>query len=92
MTATASGAGRLRRWPSIPADAIVDPTGAGDVFLATLFAARFQPRLIRGRADRHLDLRLAAAAASLVLERPGLLGVPDRVALRDRVARTSSGT
>ena len=90
MTATASGAGRMRRWPSLEADVIVDPTGAGDVFLATLFAARLEPRLIGGRTDLHLDLRLAAAAASLVLEGPGLLGVPDREALRARVTRMPS--
>ena len=91
MTATPAGVGRMRRWPSLQADLIVDPTGAGDVFLATLFAARLEPRLIGGRSDRHLDLRLAAAAASLVLERSGLHGVPDREAIRRRVARQPSG-
>ena len=90
MTAAASGAIDLRRWPGIPADALVDATGAGDVFLAAMLAARLEPRLIGGSADGHRDLRLAAAAASLVIERPGLYGVPDRAALRARVARTPS--
>ena len=89
MTATTSGARGMRWWPSLRPDAVIDPTGAGDVFLATLLAARLEPRLLGGRKDLHLDLRLGAAAASLVLERQGLLGVPDRESLRRRVARTS---
>ncbi len=77
---------RLRHYPSIHSRDAVDPTGAGDVFLAALAAARVQPRLVGGRIGQGLDLLLAAAAASLVLEGPGLLGVPDRAAVRRRMA------
>jgi sugar/nucleoside kinase (ribokinase family) len=69
---------RLRHYPAVPSEALVDPTGAGDVFLAALTAARVQPRLVGGRIGQGMDLLLAAAAASLVLERKGLLGVPSR--------------
>jgi sugar/nucleoside kinase (ribokinase family) len=78
-------AGHRRTWPAIPSPAPVDPTGAGDTFLATVFAARVEPRLIGGRRDGGWDLRLGAAAASLVCEAPGLLGVPDRQAIARRM-------
>jgi sugar/nucleoside kinase (ribokinase family) len=76
----------LRHYPAIPSHAAVDPTGAGDVFLAALAAARIEPRLVGGRIGQGFDLLLAAAAASLVLEGPGLLGVPIRDAVRRRMA------
>jgi sugar/nucleoside kinase (ribokinase family) len=75
----------MARWPGIPPDRIVDPTGAGDVFLAGLLAARVEPRLVGGRLEPRLDFRLAAAVASLVLEGPGLTGVPDRASVRRRL-------
>ncbi|MHB8460111.1 MAG: PfkB family carbohydrate kinase [Candidatus Limnocylindrales bacterium] len=81
----------MRRWPGIPPAAIVDPTGAGDVFLAALLAARVEPRLVGGRLGAQLDLRLAAAAASLVLEGPGLAGVPTREAVKRRIAELPRG-
>lgn len=77
---------RLRHYPAIRSVAPVDPTGAGDVFLAALAAARIQPRLVGGKLAQGLDLLLGAAAASLVLEGPGLHGVPDRAAIRRRMA------
>jgi sugar/nucleoside kinase (ribokinase family) len=77
---------RLRHYPAIRSVAPVDATGAGDVFLAALAAARIQPRLVAGKLAQGLDLLLAAAAASLVLEGPGLHGVPDRAAIRRRMA------
>ena len=76
----------LRHYPAVPSHAAVDPTGAGDVFLAALAAARIEPRLVGGRIGQGFDLLLAAAAASLVLEGPGMLGVPQRDAVRDRMA------
>jgi sugar/nucleoside kinase (ribokinase family) len=81
---------RLRHYPAIPSRAIVDPTGAGDVFLAALAAVHIEPRLVGGRIGQGLDLLVAAAAASLVLEGPGLHGVPRRDAVRARMtaART----
>jgi hypothetical protein len=75
----------MARWPGIPPTRIVDPTGAGDVFLAGLLAARVEPRLIGGGRRPRLDLRLAAAVASLVLEGPGLTGVADRAAIARRL-------
>jgi sugar/nucleoside kinase (ribokinase family) len=80
------GSLHLRHYPAVRSHRTVDPTGAGDVFLAALAAARIQPRLVRGRIGQGLDLLLAAAAASLVLEGPGLHGVPSRDAVRRRMA------
>jgi sugar/nucleoside kinase (ribokinase family) len=79
---------RRRTWPAIPADHVVDTTGAGDTFLAGVFAARVEPRLVGGRTEGSWDLRLGAAAASLVCEAPGLDGVPTRAAVARRMART----
>ena len=78
----------LRHYPAIPSRVTVDPTGAGDVFLAALAAARIEPRLVGGRIGQGFDLLLAAAAASLVLEGPGMFGVPMRDAVRQRMAET----
>lgn len=80
-----NGARSMARWPGIPPERIVDPTGAGDVFLAGLLAARVEPRIVGGRLDPRYDFRLAAAVASLVLEAPGLTGVPDRASIRRRL-------
>lgn len=77
---------RSRHYPPVRSHAPIDPTGAGDVFLAALAAARIEPRLVGGRIGAGFDLLLAAAAASLVLEGPGLLGVPDRGAVIERIA------
>jgi sugar/nucleoside kinase (ribokinase family) len=86
MEAGPDGPSRRRHYPAVRSQRLVDPTGAGDVFLAALAAARIEPRLVGGRIGAGFDLLLAAAAASLVLERPGLLGVPDRAAVRMRMA------
>jgi sugar/nucleoside kinase (ribokinase family) len=85
MEASPEGPVRMRHYPAVPAGDVVDPTGAGDVFLAALAAARTEPRLVGGRIRHGHDVLLAAAAASLVLESDGLLGVPDRAAVRDRI-------
>ena len=85
MEAAPDGVHHLRHYPAVRSHAVVDPTGAGDVFLAALAAARTEPRLVGGRIAAGFDLLLAAAAASLVLEGPGLLGVPDRDAVRRRM-------
>jgi sugar/nucleoside kinase (ribokinase family) len=76
----------LRHYPAVRSHDPVDPTGAGDVFLAALAAARIEPRLVGGRLRQGFDLLLAAVASSLVLEGPGLLGVPSREAVRRRMA------
>ena len=75
----------LRHYPAVHSHGLVDPTGAGDVFLAALAAARIEPRLVGGRIAAGHDLLLAAAAASLVIEGVGLHGVPDRDQVRERI-------
>jgi sugar/nucleoside kinase (ribokinase family) len=75
---------RLRHYPAVPSESIVDPTGAGDVFLAALAATRIEPRLVGGRIGQGMDLLVAASAASLVLEGPGLTGIPTRDQVRRR--------
>ncbi len=74
------------RYGSAETDAEVDPTGAGDTFLAALLATAVH-RNLGGRQRGLLDLRVAAAAGSLVVEAPGLLGVPDRAAVLVRMVR-----
>ena len=86
MEAGPDGPGHPRHYPPVRSQGAVDPTGAGDVFLSALAASRIEPRLVGGRIDGGYDLLLAAAAASLVLEGPGLLGVPDRAAVAQRMA------
>ena len=85
MEATLGGPTRMRHYPAVPTARLVDATGAGDVFLAALAAARIEPRLVGGRIAAGHDVLLAAAAASLVLEARGLLGVPERAAVRERI-------
>ena len=84
----------------MPAVADVDPTGAGDVFLAVLQATILRPDLPGRRSIGGVaDLAFAAAAASLVVEGPGTAGVPTLAAVRSRDAavgpvedRVMSGT
>jgi hypothetical protein len=76
-----------RPYPAIPSDGVVDPTGAGDVFLAVMLATLVQPSLLEDVDD---PTTIAAAAASLTVEASGLLGVPDLVAVRRRAARAPS--
>jgi sugar/nucleoside kinase (ribokinase family) len=76
-----------RAYEAIPAASIVDPTGAGDVFLAALLCARTFPKELGRAPDLDAAIRLAAAAASLVVEGPGLTAVP----WRDDVLRRATG-
>ena len=76
---------RSWRYAAFPAARIVDPTGAGDVFLATLAAAMVRPDILGRREETSgWDVRFAAAAASLAVEGIGLAGVPDRAAVMRR--------
>jgi sugar/nucleoside kinase (ribokinase family) len=85
------GVERAYRYEAVPAEADLDPTGAGDVFLGALVATLVRPSIV-GEAPPDLAacLAFAAAAASLVIERPGLLGVPDPGAVRARDRRARS--
>jgi sugar/nucleoside kinase (ribokinase family) len=76
------------RWAAVRPDRVVDPTGAGDVFLAALVAAMVRPDLTLGASTRTVEaVEFAATAASFVVEAPGLLGVPERAAVLDRLDR-----
>lgn len=82
-TRDGSRAMRGATYPAIPADAVVDPTGAGDVFLGAMVAAMLRP----GIGDPVL---VAAAASSLSVEAPGLRGVAELEAIRLRMTRPPS--
>lgn len=86
---SSSGRNRAKRWNAIAPERLTDPTGAGDVFLAALAGAIVRPDLT-ARAGRRpslaADLEFAAAAASFVVEAPGLHGVPTREAVLARLA------
>ena len=74
-------------------DGEVDPTGAGDTFLAALLATAVRPSVLGPWRGFGADLRFAAAAGSLAVEGVGLEGVPDRTSVlvrraRERVRRT----
>ena len=87
--ATAGGPANEVFYDAVPSTH-VDPTGAGDVFLAALFASWF--RHDQGAAESgptRDDLRFAAAAGGLVVEGIGLPAVPDRAAVLARLARSS---
>jgi sugar/nucleoside kinase (ribokinase family) len=66
----------------------VDPTGAGDTFLASLLTAFVRPGLVgSGPRSTASALRFAAAAGSLAVEDIGLAGVPTRTQVLVRRAR-----
>jgi sugar/nucleoside kinase (ribokinase family) len=67
-----------RVYAAIPPATILDPTGAGDVFLATLLCGLTFPDRLERAPGLDGAIRLAAAAASLVVEGPGLDAVPWR--------------
>ncbi len=78
----------VHRYEAVAPDRDVDPTGAGDVFLAALLTAMVEDHRARmtGRSLRD-QLRFAAAAASFVVEAPGLGGVPELSAVLTRLGR-----
>lgn len=77
----------LRYLPT-PAEREVDPTGAGDTFLAALLAVLVRPSLAASPGHSLArSLRFAAAAGALAVEGVGLAGVPDRTAVLVRRAR-----
>jgi sugar/nucleoside kinase (ribokinase family) len=88
VTVGPDGPSSSQRYLPTPTYREMDPTGAGDTFLAALLATAIRPNIAgRHRARRPLDLRFAAAAGSLVVEGPGLSAVPDRAAVNVRLVR-----
>jgi hypothetical protein len=86
LTAGAGGGVALHgaataRYGAIVAPMVVDPTGAGDVFLAALMAAW----LLTGELATARALRFAAAAGSCAVEGVGLAGVPTRAQVAARL-------
>jgi sugar/nucleoside kinase (ribokinase family) len=79
------GIAATRHWHSIPIETYVDPVGAGDTFLSGVFAALVDPGLVSTWTGESPELRLGAACGSLILEGPGLFGVPDRDAALRRM-------
>jgi sugar/nucleoside kinase (ribokinase family) len=77
-----------RHWHSIPIGAYVDPVGAGDTFLSGVFAAWIDPAMTASWDGPDPDLRLGAACGSLILEGPGVYGVPT---LDDAIRRMHGG-
>jgi sugar/nucleoside kinase (ribokinase family) len=92
VTVGAGGPEGVVRYRAIRTSREVDPTGAGDTFLAALVATVVKPRLGGVGSPRgELDLRFAAAAGSLIVEGSGLAGVPDRTAVLERLLRDDGG-
>ena len=85
IVAEGGGIATTRHWHSIPIEQYVDPVGAGDTFLSGVFAAWVRPSLVSTWTAPDGDLRLGAAAGSLILEGPGLFGVPDHDAALRRM-------
>ena len=87
---TRGAAGAVETWPyeAVPAIRTVDPTGAGDVFLAALLAIMLRPDLVEAARTHSTanDLRFAATVASFVVEAQGLDGVPTLQAVHERFA------
>jgi sugar/nucleoside kinase (ribokinase family) len=76
---------RTIRYPAVPDRVAVDPTGCGDVMLAALLATRVALGADPGRMGS--QMLLAAAAASLNTEGPGLAGVPTLGGIRGRLGQ-----
>lgn len=77
--ATLFHGGQREQFAAFPVEEI-DPTGAGDVF-----AAAFLIEYNLTGDPRH-STAFACCAASFVVERPGLAGIPDRAAVEERLA------
>jgi 1D-myo-inositol 3-kinase len=80
--------GGLTRYRAVAANRVVDPTGAGDVFLAALMAAW----LVTGEPATSRALRFAAAAGSCAVEAVGLGGVPKAGQVAARLLSTTRST
>lgn len=78
-------------YPAVATDREVDPTGAGDVFLAGYLAGGLDADAAPSDAARgqaHLRLRFAAAAAALSIGGPGITAIPTLAEVRALLARS----
>jgi sugar/nucleoside kinase (ribokinase family) len=98
LRADRDGSRAIVQYEAREADREDDPTGAGDTFLGALLASIVRPTIVPGgqlrrglKLDPDVDLVFAAAAASLVIERPGLLGVADLAAVQERYSKPRGG-
>ena len=86
-----------RGWDIVPYDAAVadpelDQTGAGDVFLAAYLVTALDDTLLpphRPAERPFFRLRVAAVAAAMSIEGPGITAIPTRAALQERLARAA---
>ncbi len=94
-----AGTRAIHRYSAVPAASTVDPTGAGDVFLAAVLASQLasdggssggaHPGDRVARLETR-GLRVAAAAACLVVEGPGVFSVPELRVVRQRLAAVTA--
>ena len=88
VTTGEDGATETLRYLPTATENEVDPTGAGDTFLAALLTAFVRPGIGGSRVRSAASaLRFAAAAGSLAVEDIGLAGVPNRTEVLVRRAR-----
>jgi len=88
VTTGDDGPVEVLRYLPTPTEHEVDPTGAGDTFLAALLAVLVRPSVAASPGQSLARaLRFAAAAGSLAVEDIGLAGVPDQRAVLVRRAR-----
>jgi len=73
----------LVHYGALPVGEVLDPTGAGDVFLAALMAAW----ILTGELATAATLRFAAAAAACSVEGVGLAGIPTKTQVGVRLRR-----
>lgn len=85
FTRPATGRSALRTYRAASSRAVIDPTGAGDVFLGALVATAIAGDRLGVENGWSERLGFAAAASSLAIEAPGLAGVPDLAAVRRRL-------
>ena len=87
-----SGPPRTMRYRALPARQ-VDPTGAGDVFMAAYVAGSIVNQAAAGHQwPVEAVVRWAAAGSAMAVEGPGLEGIPTRAELLGRLERTSPGS
>jgi sugar/nucleoside kinase (ribokinase family) len=88
VTTGDDGPVEVLRYLPTPTEREIDPTGAGDTFLAALLAVLVRPNVAASPGSSLARaLRFAAAAGSLAVEDIGLDGVPDRTTVLIRRAR-----